>query len=157
MKKLITVMATAILFTTATYAQPDITIDFGASACAADLEMRVYTFITGGVNGKSDWMPVPTSSTNYTYTDFSWDTDPGNPAVPNNWEFYEIEVRNCHPRSTGTTGPDCSRGNLNGVTVGSLGTDCFMYSDDCSACNTGQEISVNFNSGPTASADVEDL
>ena len=167
MKKILTMMAAAILFTISANAQPpEYDIDPNGTTCADDLEIKIYTYDQGSstINGETVWFTVPSSHTQYSYSDLStigWVTDPGAfVTLVNEWEFHKIEVRNCNtPGISGTTGTNCMSKNLDGVTLENGGTlvDCFRYSSNCTICNSGQEIDVTAAFGITASVVINDM
>lgn len=152
MKKIITMMALAILTTSAVNAQtPDFVIDYNTT-CDADLEIRVFAIDRMSqtpVGGFSDWVPLTNlaSGSSWYYADFSWTTgDPGTPSGTNDWVFGGIDVRNCNSASSGSTGPHCNSGNLDGVSLdGSLNNDCFMYSGNCGSCSSGAELNCSYD------------
>lgn len=147
MKKMFLVVAICCLAINAATAQfdPDIEFDNNTS-CLSDMEIKVYTVFSGTStqNGESGWVTPPASGT-WDYTDVTnfagWVTDPGTPSMLNNWHFYKIDVRNCNSPSSGSTGPNCGSGNLDGVTLDMTNhSDCFEYSGNCTTCSSGQEI-----------------
>ncbi len=153
MKKILTMMAAAILFTISANAQPpELEIDYSSTVCSNDFEIRVIGIEQGpphgAVGGWSDWVPLTTvaSGNSWVYADFSWSSnDPGTPSSTNDWIFDGVEIRNCNTPSTGTTGPHCGDGNLDGIMLSfhTGGAGCFMYSSNCTDCSSGAELNCH--------------
>lgn len=140
------------MIATPLFAQPPnpvVDVDPSGTSCVNDLEMKlILEQNTFNQVGETVWFPVPTSSTTIDWSwldNFGyWSTDPGPNQTNYDWAFFTAYIRNCNTPSTGTTGPNCSSGNLDGVTLAAFGVnqDCFEYSSNC-GCSSGQEIQCN--------------
>jgi len=167
MKKIILIAAISCLFANLSYAQPEpeVVVDLTATSCGADLEMRLTvleqnTFIQRGI---TIWFPIPAATTInwfYLWNNSYWVTDPDPYLTSFDWAFFTIEIRNCNTPGTGTTGPNCGSGLLDGVTLACFGVNnnCFEYSSTC-GCSSGQEIQCNSGGlgAMTANLDISDL
>lgn len=160
-------IAGAILFANFANAQsPELTIDPNGTTCSGDIEVRVYTHvIPGGTNPQvSDWFSIPSSDTRYDESDilsFSWGAGSGPGTydqMTNDWQIYQIDVRNCNATPGSGTPTNCTSGNSDGVSMSNSNlVDCFVYSTACGTCGSGQEIDVASGFGQNASIVISDM
>lgn len=171
MKKFI-MMAAAILFTISASAQymPQIQFGYnGPNGCQPDFEVKLYCNDVGtGINvGETEWFAAPNSGMQYDYSDISilqtWSNDPGAASATNDWEFYAVDIRvlpSCGTVGTGTVGPPCGSGNLNGCSVDPINSSsCFEYdvSSSCTTCPNMLQIDCTFTGGQIATFTTGEL